>query len=418
MKLFRTSLSKRIVCAALILASILCLGLSGIVGVGRDGSFSSDGVYLYAAGRAWLSGGNPYNAIDLAQSVIADGIHNLTEFAYPPQSSTLCMLISLFGYSTAKVLLLLLNLGSIAAIVAMTAIQVRSFSNKPVNHLTIGVLSAGIIGNPFTSHIVWMGQTSLLAFAASMAAWMASQKQRWLLAGICLGFASFKPQICILLFLWFLLERNWKLLLAAVATIGVLSWMPLIQLGSIGMVSAWLQVLLGYKSSVYNVLGFRHVVGLESLLHTVGITLPSMKLVAVALVTGLWFYRDRINSADVLGLLMGISVTFVYAHDYDYICLVPLFTSLVLYTQIFPKLWTGTAAIALLMFMPQRLIRIFNLPVLNHWRTLVVIAVLVEVAVLSYAHQTSEARSKFLLETQERQESYLRQLDGQQMGKL
>lgn len=380
----------------LLAVSILSLICFGIVGIGRDGQLNADGGVLYAAGRAWLMGLNAYNHDMLTQSVAAIkeiGTLQDAAFFYPPQSAALCMFVGLFDYSVAKFVWLGLNLLSIAAIIAMTVSTINHHQNNSENQLGIWVMSAMIIGNPFTAHVVWMGQTSLIAFAATMAAWFFSQRQKIVLAGICLGIASFKPQICLLLGIWFFLERNWKILAVAFATVTIMSAYPLVLYGGpVGMLTAWHQGIQdSYSSLPFNQPGFQDKVGMESLFASLGLKIPAIKIVAIILAVLLWVFRKRINREDVLAILMGISFTFLgYTHVYDYVGLFPILTSLWLYCSNNRKAFLGSIALVFLLFFPRRIFLAAGLPFLIHWRTIVVLMLVVGVAAFSIKAKSSE----------------------------
>lgn len=380
----------------LLTVSILSLICFGIVGISRDGQFNADGGVLYAAGRAWLMGLNAYNHDMLTKSVVTiKEIDNLKDaaFFYPPQSAALCMFVGIFDYSVAKFVWLLLNLLSIAALIAMTVRTINQHQNNSEKQLGILVMSAMIIGNPFTAHVVWMGQTSLMAFAATMGAWFFSQRQKFVLAGICLGLASFKPQLCLLLGIWFLLERNWKILAVAFATVIIMSAYPLVLYGGpLGMLAAWQQGIQdSYSSLPFNQPGFQDKVGMESLFASLGFKIPNIKIVAVILVVVLWVFRNKINREDILALLMGISFTFLgYTHVYDYVGLFPIMTSLWLYCSNNRKALLSSIALVFLLFFPRRIFLAAGLPFLIHWRTIVVLILVVGVAALSMKAKSSE----------------------------
>lgn len=376
--------------------SILSLICFGIVGIGRDGQLNADGGVLYAAGRAWLSGLNAYNHDMLTQSVATiKEIDNLKEaaFFYPPQSAAFCMFVGLFDYSVAKFVWLGLNLLSIAAMIAMTVRTINEHQNNNQNQLGSLVMAAMIIGNPFTAHVVWMGQTSLMAFAATMAAWFFSQRQKFVLAGICLGIASFKPQLCLLLGIWFLLERNWKILAVALATVIIMSAYPLVLYGGpVGMLAAWHQGIQdSYSSLPFNQPGFQDKVGMESLFASLGMKISAIKIAAIILAVVLWVFRNRINREDVLALLMGISFTFLgYTHVYDYVGLFPILTSLWLYCSNNRNALVGSIALVFLLFFPRRIFLAAGLPFLIHWRTIVVLILVVGVLAFSMKAKSSQ----------------------------
>jgi len=387
---------KRNFALGLLGVSILSLICFGIVGIARDGPLNADGAVLYAAGRAWLKGLNAYNHDMLTQSVAAineiDNLENAA-FFYPPQSAAFCIFVGLFDYSVAKFVWLALNLLSMAAIIFMTVRTINQHQNNSENQLGGWIMSAIIIGNPFTAHVVWMGQTSLIAFAATMAAWFFSQRQKFVWAGICLGIASFKPQLCLLLGIWFLLERNWKILAVAFATVTIMSAYPLVLYGGpVGMLAAWHQGIQdSYSSLPFNQPGFQDKVGMESFFASLGLNIPAIKIVAIILAVLLWVFRNRINREDVLALLMGISFTFLgYTHVYDYVGLFPILTSLWLYCSNNRNAFLSSIGLVFLLFFPRRIFLAAGLPFLIHWRTIVVLMLVVGVLAFSRKAKSSQ----------------------------
>ncbi len=380
----------------LLAVSILSLICFGIIGIGREGQLNADGGVLYAAGRAWLKGLNAYNHDMLTQSVVAiKEIGNLKDaaFFYPPQSAAFCMFVGLFDYSVAKFVWLGLNLLSMAAIVFMTVSTINQHQNNHKNQLGSLVMAAMIIGNPFTAHVVWMGQTSLMAFAGTMAAWYFSQRQKFVLAGICLGIASFKPQLCLLLGIWFLLERNWKILAVAFATVTIMSAYPLVLYGGpVGTLVAWYQGIQdSYTSLPFNQPGFQDKVGIESLFASLGFKIPAIKIMAIILAIVLWLFRNKINREDIFALLMGISFTFLgYTHVYDYVGLFPILTSLWLYCSNNRNALLSSIALVFLLFFPRRIFLSAGLPFLIHWRTIVVLILVVGVLLFSIKAKSNQ----------------------------
>ncbi|WP_341733576.1 glycosyltransferase family 87 protein [Microcoleus sp. EPA2] len=371
--------------------SLLSLICFGIIGIGRDinSPLNFDGATIYAAGRAWLMGLNPYK-LDLLNKSVA-GVKEIPGFEdggffYPPQSAIFCLFVGLFDYSVAKFVWLGLNLISIAAIVVMTLETINRSPNHRGHQLGRWVMAAIIIGNPFTTHVVWMGQTSLISFAATMGAWFFSQKQKDVLAGICLGLASFKPQICLLLGFWFLLERQWKILAVSLATVVVMSAYPLVFYGGpIGTLEAWRQGIQdSYLVVTFNKPGFQDKVGMESLLAFFGWNLPGIKILGLILTALLWVFRNKINREDIFAVLMGISFTFLgYTHVYDYVGLLPIVTSLWLYCYGNQKAAIGMIGLVFLLFFPRRIFLAAGLPFLVHWRTIVVLILLISLLFFS-----------------------------------
>jgi hypothetical protein len=148
--------------------------------------------------------------------------------------------------------------------------------------------------------------------------------------------------------------------------------------GPVGMVEAWRGgVDTGYKELEFNRPGEAHVAGLESLLAAAGLHVPGIlfTLTGVALTVALWMVRQRLNQEDVLGILMGITFVFLgFSQDYDYVALIPLFVSLWLYCRDRPAAWIGVLPLLLLLFLPQQIVRKFiDIPVMYHWRTIVIL---------------------------------------------
>jgi hypothetical protein len=292
--------------------------------------------------------------------------------------------LALLSYPSAKIGWLLLNLLAVAAVVAMTAHTVNRLPNGKWDHLGTVLLAAFIMGSPLTTNVVWLGQTTLIVFAATMAAWFFNRQGRWVLAGVCLGLATVKPQVCLLVFVWLLLERQWKPLLVSVGAAAVLALYPmLVQGGPFGVAQAWLDRLQSHKAFEANMPGSEHVIGVTSFLNAAGLNAPGLEAVGVALVVVLWLFRDRIDPEDVFGILMGLMVSFVFVHDCEYVCLVPLVTSLWVHgRERWATLFWGGLLVLLLLF-PRRLVRALDVPVLSHWRTLVALLILGTVVVLS-----------------------------------
>lgn len=366
--------------SSLIAASVAALVSFGIVGIGRQGIFNFDGRVLFAAGRAWLRRADPYDFQALSGSVtgLPDMDVSTLGFFYPPQSSAICILLGSLPYPASSMLWATINVIAIAALVAMVRMTMRSTVSRDEDRWGTGILAAMVIGNPFTNHVVWMGQTSLVAFAATMGAWVFAERKRWLIAGVCLGLASFKPQLCLLIGLWLLLEREWKTILTAAVTAVTLAVYPMLtQGGPMGALNAWRVGLTSGYGMLPNQPSFSHKIGIESLLNSMGVaSLPGSLVVlsSMAATVALWLYRRHIRRSDVLALLMIFTFTFTsYLHDYDYVGLIPAFASLWRYART-NRMAAGIAAgLLIVLFLPQRLLLEFNLSILDQWRTVVIV---------------------------------------------
>lgn len=366
----------------MLLFSSIALFCFGLLGIGRNhfGDFA-DGRVFYAAGRTWLMGRNPYDYAQLAASVADMGLDldNLP-FFYPPNSAALLIPIGVFPVAIGKMVWMGVNLAAIALIAFMTVQIVQQAVPGEKGILAGGIMAALIIGNPFTSHVVWMGQTSLTAFAGVMGVWYFSQQQRWVPTGVFLAIACYKPQLCLLIVVWYLLERNWRVLLTALVTASLMALYPmLVHGGPLRLLADWKQSLaVDYRSLNSNLLGFDHKIGIQSLFEAAGVTIPNLMLVAIGLTVALWYFRRYFSQEVILPILTGITLTFTsYCHDYDYVYVLPILTIFCIYICQNSSLLWSVIPLAFVLFLPQRLFRAFEIAALNHWRTVVVLAMLI-----------------------------------------
>jgi len=119
--------------------------------------------------------------------------------------------------------------------------------------------------------------------------------------------------------------------------------------------------------------------------------LPAIKILGVILTALLWVFRNIINREDVLALLMGISFTFVgYTHVYDYVGLFPILTSLWLYSCNNRKALLSSMGLVFLLFFPRRIFLAAGLPFLVHWRTIVVLILVISVLFFSIKAKSNQ----------------------------
>jgi hypothetical protein len=347
---------------ACLIGSAATLLLFGVVGVGRSGTLGGDFTVLHDAGQDWLAGRNPY-------------VDNHLPFAYPSNFSFYAVPLALLPLSVAKYGMVLVSLGWLAALLWLARRVLDREAGRDVSATMWLLVAIFLVGNPFTAHNFWMGQTSLLVLAPMMGSWLFAAEGRRIASGVLLGLASIKPHLVLLLVIWYLLEFEWKILLTAGATFLLMSFLPMVTQGPVTMMQDWIQDgILGYLGNSANHAGFQHLIGLKSMLEAAGMTPPSLTLAGVALTAVFWFYRSNWAIFDRLAIILGLSMTFVYGHDYEYVCILPALIALLIWGTRNPQVWLWLAVLVGLMFIPQRLIRIADMPVLNHWRTPVVMA--------------------------------------------
>jgi NADH:ubiquinone oxidoreductase subunit 2 (subunit N) len=90
---------------------------------------------------------------------------------------------------------------------------------------------------------------------------------------------------------------------------------------------------------------------------------------------GLWRIRARLLHNDILALLMAITFTFSgFLHDYDYVALAPMYVTLWRLAPASLPATISSLALVALLFVPQRLVHLAAIPVLEQWRTVVIVA--------------------------------------------
>jgi hypothetical protein len=355
--------------AALGIASLLAFGA---LGVGRGGGLPAFDMYvLWVAGKAWWHGINAYDPALLSQFDLPG--QEVGPFAYPPQIAPLCLLFGAVPFAAARWLITALNLLSLWAIDRACQELVQKPGMPAQRNFW---LTAIVFGNPFSAHVVHMGQTSLIALAAALWAFRFAGQNRHVLAGVLTSLASIKPQLSILLILWFALEKRATLLAVFAAAAGLSALGPAIATSPLEVLPAWLGAMRGYGSHATNVVGFQHSFGLRSFLDALGLSVPFAQAVAALAFAAIWRARAELARGEVVALLLASSLVFIYAHDYDLVGLLP-------FVAVFFRLARGNrtlafTGVALLfaMFIPQRLLRPFNLAVLNQFRVPVVLAAL------------------------------------------
>jgi hypothetical protein len=358
------------VAAVLGALALLCFG---VLGVGRgSAALGFDLNVLWTAGRTWLHGLDAYDPAVLSRTA------PVGPFAYPPQVAPLCLLLALFPMGAAPWVGLVLNVFSFAAIdrscqaiYAEASRPVSPPAGEPVAHNWW--LTAVILGNPFSAHVVFMGQTSLIAVAAVLGSWQCAREKRPVLAGMLACVASIKPQISILVLVWFLLERRILVLVVFAGTVAVASVAPAIATGPLKLLPTWLHATRSYSSNFTNAVGFQHRFGVDSFLDAAGVHAFSFAWVALLVVVAMWVLRDRLASGEIVALLLATAVVFIFAHDYDLVALLPFAAAYAPLARQRRGALIVATAVFVLMSVPQRLLSAANSPLVNQFRVPVVL---------------------------------------------
>ncbi|MEC4805247.1 MAG: glycosyltransferase family 87 protein [Jaaginema sp. PMC 1079.18] len=361
-----------------VIAACLALLSFGIVGIGRDGGLfqsGSDMKFMYFAGRTWLQGLNAYNP-EIASRISENAIAvERYDFAYPPQIAPLSLGLALFPFAIARWLMVGLNLLSLTAIIILSLLWIEQPETANWRLKSSGYrwfIPGLIIGNPFTAHIVWMGQSSLIALATLMAGWYAMRRDRPILGGIAIAIATIKPQLAILIVLWLILSRRWRVLGIAAIAGSIFCLVPILISGPIQVWFDWFDAIAIYKSQPYNMLGFRHMFGIQNTLAIMELPAPSLLPLALGLTAAVWWYQRKFVSDDIFGILIVISLLFGFAHDYDLVTLVPLLPLFWVHLHRRPLAIIGAIALLLGLFFPQRFLRPLEIELLLQFRVFIV----------------------------------------------
>ncbi|WP_199259551.1 glycosyltransferase family 87 protein [Paracoccus binzhouensis] len=345
----------------MLLLAIVALTLFGYAGLARGPNyFSFDALYFYVSGEMWEKGTTPYDPAAFKAQM--DRIVNIysVSYAYPPNSAPFALSLSAGSIRVAQVIIGAINLAAILGILAFVHGAIRqepSGGDVPERQLRAAeiVTWAVIIGNPFTAHVVWMGQTTLFSAAFLLGSWLLASRRLDLLAGILLGIAAIKPQLVFLTGIWFLLDRRWQLVAASALTVVLMSSWPLWVNGLEGSWLAWIRSLTDYKDGAYNALAFKHVFGLRSLLATQDVLIPSSLPVALLCTLLLYGFRRHYQGIWLIGPLLALSVLFVYAHDYDLAPLAVMAFPLLMAARGRPLVMGAIVLSAFVIYFPQRI---------------------------------------------------------------
>ena len=205
---------------------LLLRGPVRAVGPGGAGDFAAP----YAATRAWLQGGNPYDQDLLARTLVAagretgaDGRPLFTMSVYPPMTFVPLSALAFPPWRAARATwTVMVTAGVVGALLALARLV---FPHSPDGRLA--VVGAGLALAPFHTAIS-RGQPGALAIALSIVALAALARQRPRWAGLALGLAVvLKPQVALAFVLYAAVRREWRVLatsavvIAAALAIGI-----------------------------------------------------------------------------------------------------------------------------------------------------------------------------------------------------
>jgi hypothetical protein len=368
---------------ALLVGALVWCALTGVFGLGRgaEAGFLGGGFdfqFLYYAGRVWASGKSPYLFENFRAAWDATD-----PFAYFPTVAPLSLGLASFPVGAAEVAMLLLNLAALVTLVVCGVGLVFEDPRSSRERMLVATATLALL-SPFVSHVLWMGQTSLLATAFIVSAAYLRDRTP-LVAGLLAAASTFKPQVSVLVVCWLLLQGTRRTWLGFMAGLALLLLPPVLVSGPRGLVLEWLGAVRSYQAGHVQDVAFRHVFGLRSVLATAGLWAPSLAPLSLLALASTRWMPPRLVPA----YLLGASVLLIYSHDYDLVALIPAI----------PAMWSCAgrwqsrrgALLALAAFfllsVPQRLLRPFDASLLLRYREVVVLALVIVLGVRAW--QTS-----------------------------
>jgi hypothetical protein len=380
-------------CVCLLGACVLVVIVS-IIGFNQH----FDTKYLYVAGLSWWEGSNAYDP-DVASHLGAN--QSLGSFFYPPQIAPLCLLLGAFPWTQAKVVMTLVNGVSAGILAYFSVLLVKQPQVKQLRvpgSGSVWFIPTIVLANPFTLNVIVLGQTTLIVAAALVGGWYYAYRDKWVLSGILIAVSTIKPQLSLLVILWFLLERRWRVLAVAAVTTLIFCLFPMAVSGPIDVFIYWFNTLGKHKTIFANVLGTAGVFSLQDLFYAAGLKVPPLLPLGIVLTGLLWWYRSRLIIDDVIGLLLAIALLFGFAHHYDLVALAPMITTFWRHIHHQPKAtWVGLGLLFTILFPRNQVMLFIQGNLLLQYRIVVVLGSTIWLVMMSVKRQAEiqQVQQKF-----------------------
>ena len=170
------------------------------------------------------------------------------------------------------------------------------------------------------------------------------------------------------------LTGHWKILVSAVATVLLMACYPLATRGAMGSLKDWTTALSSYSESAYNTNAAVHKVGLPVLCESLGLHLPGILsgILCLGALATIWTFRAKLRSLETISMLL--STDFIFSglnHDYDYLCVMPLFAAMIDRCGVQKSRWIPLLMLTFSLFIPQRFVREAGCLPLDQWRSVV-----------------------------------------------
>lgn len=321
--------------------------------------FGQDFRGYYAAARAVLAGGNPYDYHTLAPILLEiTGRIGNNPYYYAPWFVWLIIPFSWFPFNIARSLWMLFNL----AIWIYSLWQLCNLLKWPKTGWERWLLN--LLATFVFAWITWRyEQTGILLFALLIGTLLALQKKRGILAGVWLALLLIKPNITLIpvltISIWLIRRRNWQPVISmGTLTLGLLSLASLVT-------PNWYQPFFepGFFQGLSNVLdspGKIVAIRINTTLHdwlaafrvspeiTCAISALAILIGLTILVTITW-KSESIIQITVASLLVNFAIT-PYALQYDYPPLVLVLFWAIALAQYGQKRWIISAGVAIILF--------------------------------------------------------------------
>lgn len=356
-------------------------------GVGKEGgSWAGDFAWYFAGGKCFLAGSNMYDT-ECVQPILMQlhGYELLAGLSYPPHFGPITVIMALFPIFYASHIFYIANILAslfMAWIVSQTVTRVfaNGQKNVPFSHqwtLLIVMGSTGIWA------AVWLGQVTVFMAICFWIAFRQIERGKEIVPAILLALASVKPQIAALVFLWILLNGRFQILIFSALAAAVLSAYTFVQMGIIPGLEGWVESFSNYQKYPVNQLGNNSIMGIPSLLGILGYNVPIWAGLAIgAVFVVVLRVRSSIDPFSPMALSTILLVQMVvFSRPTDLILIAPAFA------LFWPSNRSDTTriilfltAIALYCFPQQLVVKAFPFPAAGHFRTLLLVALLIAFA--------------------------------------
>jgi hypothetical protein len=332
------------------LAGVLVVGLAVLLlttvgGKGRPPGKhvgALDVVYYYVGGSCYREGINPYDYerfTGWARANVWDNPHVdsstravQTGYAYPPTAAVPFWGLAHLSFNGARLAWLAMNWVSLGVVAVVMAWGVRAgqlaqgaWGDKPWAWATPVLVTAFTLMNPFTSHNMWMGQSSLIALALLCGAWWAKDKDRWVLCGLLTALATAKISMSVFFVLSLLVERRWRAFFACCAWCALLASIPLVREGPVGTVLTWFDGMKQYLQGRPGDLANSENFGVKNLAAAwLGVRVPAPEVIGLALFALCAWKRWAFTSLEFFAVGLALAALFVKGNDYDLVLLIPM----------------------------------------------------------------------------------------------